>query len=171
MRFWEALFAICLAAGGVPFALFRRVPATPVAVALLLGGIAVLGAAFLLIESGEVVVLRTSGGELLARLWVVDHDGDPWIGKMDPSEARWVERLRAEETAQLVRGGRAQCRRPVFVEDAKVRMELFSLFMEKYDTPLYGARLLGFLFGGDPDPMQAAESAVLVRLEPCLPAR
>ena len=132
--------------------------------------LAVVGAAFLLIESGEVIVLRTSrahGGEFLARLWVVDHGGSPWIGKMDPSEARWVRRLRDQKTVQIGRGGVSVCRKPVFVTDPGVRQELYSAFMEKYRVPLYGARTLGLLFGGNPDLVQSAESAVLVRLEPC----
>jgi hypothetical protein len=142
-----------------------------IAIAALLGLLAaVLAGAFLLIESGEVIVLRTApeqGDEFLARLWVVDHDGDPWIGKMDPSDARWVRRLREQPTAQLVRDGIPQCRRPVFVTDPDIRLELYSLFMQKYRVPLYGARTLGFLAGGNPDPAESAESAVLIRLEPC----
>ncbi len=126
--------------------------------------------AFGLIESGEVIVLRTSpedGGEFLARLWVVDHDGDPWVGKMDPSEARWVRRLETLETASIVRDGRAECRVPVFVSDPEVQQTLYAIYMEKYRIPLYGARTLGFLFGGNPDPAEAARSAILVRLAPC----
>ena len=79
-----------------------------IALALALGlVVVVLGTPFLLIESGEVIVLRTMrdlGDKFLARLWIVDHDGNPWIGKMDPSEAKWVRRLREHPTAQLVGG-------------------------------------------------------------------
>ena len=142
-----------------------------IAMALVLGlAIAVLGGAFVLIESGEVIVLRTApgqGGEFLARLWVVDYEGAPWIGKMDPSDARWVRRLREQTTAQLVRDGISQCRKPVFVADPDTRRQLYSLFMQKYRVPLYGARTLGFIFGGNPDPAESAESAVLIRLDPC----
>lgn len=141
------------------------------AAAVVLGSfLALLATAFLLIESGEVIVIRTApeqGGEFIARLWIVDHDSDPWIGKMDPSEARWVRRVRELGTLQLVRDGVPQCRKPVFVSDADTRMALYSLFMEKYEGPLYGARLLGFLFGGNPDPLQSVDSAVLIRLERC----
>jgi hypothetical protein len=101
---------------------------------------------------------------------VVDHDGDPWIGKMDPSEARWVHRIREQATVQLVRGGVPQCRSPVFVTDPGTRLELHSLFMQKYQLPLYGARTLGLVFGGNADPVQSVESAVLIRLEPCAQA-
>ena len=131
---------------------------------------AVVGAGFLLIESGEVIVLRTTharGDEFVARLWVVDHAGQPWVGKMDPSEARWVGRLREEQAVELVRGGDRSCRRPVFVADSGTRLALYALYLEKYRVPLYGARLLGLILGGNPDPVESAESAVLVRLDTC----
>jgi hypothetical protein len=54
MGFWEALFAIGLALGVVLWVLFRRVPATPVGVALVLGGTAVFGARAL--QPGPYVV-------------------------------------------------------------------------------------------------------------------
>jgi hypothetical protein len=142
-----------------------------IALALVLGlGVAGVGGAFLLIESGEVVVLRTApaaGDEFLARLWVADYDGDPWIGKLDPSRARWVSRIRDQATVQLVRNGIAECRKPVFVTDPETRLALYGIFMQKYRIPLYGARTFGLLSGGNPDPARSAESAVLVRLEPC----
>ena len=94
---------------------------------------ALVGAGFLLIESGEVIVLRTTharGDEFVARLWVVDHAGQPWVGKMDPSEARWVGRLREEQAVELVRGGDRSCRRPVFVTDEGTRLALYALSLE-----------------------------------------
>lgn len=124
----------------------------------------------LLVASGEVIVLRTgreAGGEFLARLWVVDHEGLPWIGELDAPAAEWVGRLREGPEVELVRGGAAECRNAVFVLDPDSRALVHSMFLEKYRVPLTGARLLGLLRGGNPDPEASAGSAVLIRLEPC----
>jgi len=61
MGFWEALFAIGLALGVVLSVLFRRVPATPVGLALLIGGAAVFGTRAL--QPGPYVV--PSGFDLI----------------------------------------------------------------------------------------------------------
>jgi hypothetical protein len=129
-----------------------------------------LAAAFALIESGEVIVLRAmpdEGHDFIARLWIVDHDGAPWIGKADPSKARWVRRLRSNPRVELTRGDVSECRRAVLEEDPVTRREVYSLFQSKYHIPLYGSRFLGLLFGSNPDPSEAEREGVLFRLDPC----
>ena len=68
--------------------------------ALLFGTL--IGVAYLLIESGEVIVLHTTDGQgstFQTRLWVVDHQGRPWVGTTDPSHTTWVARIRAVRIA------------------------------------------------------------------------
>jgi hypothetical protein len=79
------------------------------------------GAAFLLIESGEIVVLRSDGeNNLLARLWVVDHGGYPWVGTANPSKTRWVGYLRENPTIRFSRGDVTECRNAAFVDDRAI---------------------------------------------------
>jgi hypothetical protein len=56
MVFWEALFAVGLALGGLLFASFRRVPRTPLGVALLLGGSSIF--VVRLLQAGPYVAPR-----------------------------------------------------------------------------------------------------------------
>ena len=61
-------------------------------------------------ERTEVVVLRTldgEGGGHETKLWVVDHEGAPWVRVANPERA-WFQRLRAEPRAELVRNGVTQ---------------------------------------------------------------
>ena len=57
-------------------------------------------------ERIEVVELHTmdaSGQEQTTRLWVVDHDGLPYLRGDDSSG--WVQRLKASEQVELTRSG------------------------------------------------------------------
>lgn len=133
-----------------------------------------VGVGFGLIESGEVIVLRgrpDEGHDFIARLWVVAHDGDPWVGKADPSKARWVSRLRSNPRVELSRGDVEDCREAILLEDPQTRREIYANYQSKYRIPLYGSRLLGLLFGSTPDPAEAERSGVLFRLLPCEAAR
>jgi hypothetical protein len=132
-----------------------------------------LAAAFALIESGEVIVLRAmpdEGHGFIARLWIVDHNGGLWIGKADPSKAKWVRRLRSNPRVELTRGDVSECRQGVLTEDLATRREVYSLFQSKYRIPLYGSRFLGLLFASSPDPSEAEREGVLFRLDRCAKA-
>jgi hypothetical protein len=136
--------------------------------------ILVFGGAFALIESGEVIALRAmpdEGHDFIARLWIVDHQGHSWIGKADPSKARWVARLRSNSRVEVTRNDLTECHRAVLVEDLEIRRDVYALFQSKYEIPLYGSRLIGFLFGSTPDPAEAERSGVLFRLDPCVASR
>ena len=115
---------------------------------ILLGAALLLhGAAFLLVESGEVVVLRADsaqGHRLLVRLWVVDHDGRPWVGTANPSSTKWVAALRANPRIELTRGDSTDCRTAVLLEDQALGAKLTQLVNAKYRIPLYGSRFLKF---------------------------
>ena len=142
----------------------RRFAIVSIGAALLFG--ALVGTAYLLIESGEVIVLHTTdaqGSAFQTRLWVVDHQDRPWVGTTDPSHTTWVARLRAKPTIEFERGGVRECRLAVFVNDATVRADLNDLFDEKYRIPLYGSRFLKIIGGIRRD----VQEQVLIRLEPC----
>ena len=126
---------------------------------------AIAGAAFLLIETGEVIVLRNSdaaGQTFETRLWVVDHEGVPWISTGNTSKA-WFVRVRANPRVELVRGGEVSCRDAVVLDDAPTRERVRGLFQEKYRVQLYGATFLNRLFA----PFGAQGEPGVVRLEPC----
>jgi len=69
-------------------------------------GLLVVGSQYVASESGEVVVLRThddAGGVHETRLWLVDHDGSPWLRAGNPSGG-WFPRLSARPEVEVVRG-------------------------------------------------------------------
>lgn len=58
-------------------------------------------------ESGEVVVLRLKddqGTTHETRLWIVDHDGSPWL-RAGFAEAGWYQRLLTAELVSVARQG------------------------------------------------------------------
>ncbi len=123
-------------------------------------------ASFALIESGEVIVIRSTddeGERYATRLWVVDYDGDPWIGQSDPSTVRWVARVRTHPRVDFVRGDATECRQAVFVQEPDIREAVDRLFEEKYRVPGYGSRFLKSLRGAKLEGPQAA----LFQLMPC----
>jgi len=135
--------------------------------ALLFGTL--VGIAYLLIESGEVIVLHTTDGQgstFQTRLWVVDHQGRPWVGTTDPSHTTWVARIRANPTVEFEREKVRECRVAIFADDPAVRARVNKLYDEKYRIPLYGSRFLKIIGGIRRD----VEEQVLISLEPC-PAR
>ena len=75
--------------------------------AILALALLIVGTQYLASESGEVVVLRTrdeAGAVHETRLWVVDHDGSPWLRAGNPSGG-WFPRLSARPEVVVVRGG------------------------------------------------------------------
>jgi hypothetical protein len=133
----------------------------------LLGFVLLLhGLAFLFIESGEVVVLRTDASRdhrFLARLWVVDHAGRPWVGTANPSKTKWATAIRESPRIELTRGDTTDCRIATFVDDPVLDPELSQLVNTKYRIPLYGSRFLKLTQGFRIDDVEA----VWFRLDPC----
>ena len=69
-------------------------------------------------EQSEVVALRTIDDEGHAhdtKLWIVDHDGRPWVRGIRPT-LRWLERIRANPRVELVRGGKTTAHTATIVE-------------------------------------------------------
>ena len=121
---------------------------------------------FVLVESGEVVVLRAApedGHRVLARLWVVDYQEDPWIGTTDPSKTDWVPWMRAHPRIDLERNGRSSCRQARFDEHRETSRRLDALLTEKYRFPSYGSKFLQLVGGAKRD----VGERVWIRLGPC----
>jgi hypothetical protein len=108
-----------------------------------------------LAELEEVVVVYSPRADL--RLWVVDHEGVPWVS---------MPRSKAEQNAldgaklELLRAGTRRCVIPRIVEDPAANRRTFDLRQEKYAIQRLGG-LLG-MFGDGPAP-----ESVTLRLDPC----
>jgi len=100
--------------------------------ALLVLALVVFGSQMLASESGEVVVLRTqdaSGGVHETRLWVVEHEGRPWL-RAGNAGTGWFVRLQAQPEVEVVRGG--ETLRVLAVPVAGARDRINELMNEKY---------------------------------------
>jgi hypothetical protein len=89
------------------------------------------GSQMLASESGEVVVLRTQdvGGVHETRLWVVEHEGRPWL-RAGNADTGWLVRLQAQPEVEVVRGDETLAVRAVPVAEARDRIN--ELMNEKY---------------------------------------
>jgi hypothetical protein len=159
-----ALFVVSLgwnaARRGSPLlrAAFALVP-----IVLLLGIVAVLH------EIEEVVVLRTfddRGGVLETRLWVVDHDGAPWL--LTGANGRHTLRLEARPRVEIVRHGTVRCYHAVPFRDRATIDEILRLRGEKYAVQRFGLAI-GFdrIFRSRERPIESY--AIAIRLDPCPP--
>jgi hypothetical protein len=145
---------LCFAISGVLLA--RGAPTLARVVALLASPfllfLALYGA---LAELEEVVVLYSGDAEL--RLWIVDHDGVPWVS---------MPRSKAEQHAldgaklELLRAGETRCVVPRIVDDPVANRRTFDLRQEKYAIQRLGG-VLG-MFGDGPGP-----DTITLRLDPC----
>ena len=76
-----------------------------------IGGLIAIAIALLLLqaiasETGEVVVLHTTdatGNDVTTRVWIVDHDGAPWL-RAGHSTSAWYVRLAAQPAIRVKRG-------------------------------------------------------------------
>ena len=92
----------------------------------------IVGSQYVASESGEVVVLRTrdeAGGVHETRLWVVDHDGSPWLRAGNPSGG-WFPRLSARPEVEVVRGSQTLAFQAAPTPEA--RDTINDLMHEKY---------------------------------------
>lgn len=108
-----------------------------------------------LAELEEVVVLHAENAAL--RLWVVDHEGVPWVS---------MDRQKAEENAldgarlELMRDGELRCVVPRLFDDETNKRRTFDLRQDKYAVQRLGGWL--GMFGDGPRP-----NSVTLRLDPC----
>ena len=145
---------LCFAISGVLLA--RGAPTLARVVALLASPfllfLALYGA---LAELEEVVVLYSGDAEL--RLWVVDHEGVPWVS---------MPRSKAEQHAldgaklELLRAGETRCVVPRIVDDPVANRRTFDLRQGKYAIQRLGG-VLG-MFGDGP-----GRDTSTLRLDPC----
>ncbi len=126
--------------------------------------VAAVAASIALIESQEVVVIRTvaaDGESHSTRVWVADHEGAPWIAPGNRTNG-WFLRLLENPRLELERSGVTRCYRATVVEGEQAITAL-RVFLAKYQSVI---RVTGFLNrllepAGDPSP------PVAVRLDPC----
>jgi len=142
-----AIAALLLARGGPGWLRVVALVASPFFIFLALYGA--------LAELEEVVVLHAERVEL--RLWIVDHEGVPWVS---------MPRSKAEQHAldgarlELLRAGTTRCVVPRIVDDPIANRRTFDLRQEKYAIQRLGG-VLG-MFGNGPGP-----DTVTLRLDPC----
>lgn len=145
---------LCFAIAGVLLA--RGAPTLVRVVAVLAAPFALFLALYgALAELEEVVVLYSGDAEL--RLWIVDHDGVPWVS---------MSRSKAEQHAldgaklELLRAGETRCVVPRIVDDPVANQRTFDLRQEKYAIQRLGG-VLG-MYGDGPGP-----DTITLRLDPC----
>lgn len=123
-----------------------------------------LGASFALVESEEVVVIRTydaNGESHSTRVWIVDHDGAQWIAPGNRSNG-WFQRLLGDPRLELARDDVPSCRVAHVVESPD-SIPVLESFLEKYASVIRATGILNRLIEpeGDPTP------PVAVRLDDC----
>jgi hypothetical protein len=103
---------------------------------VLLGSIPLLIAAgsYLAGEQVEVVALRSIDDEGHAhdtKLWIVDHQGRPWVRAVSPSLG-WVERIRENPRVELIRNGETTAHIALIVEDPDAKQAIDEAIAAKY---------------------------------------
>ena len=133
---------------------------------------AALAAAFLvavaasvaLIESQEVVVIRTvdvDGESHSTRIWIADYDGAQWIAPGNRTNG-WFRRLLENPRIEVERSGVTSCYEAKPVE-GDAALPALRVFLEKYRSVIRVTAFLNRLLepAGDPS------APVAVRLDPC----
>jgi hypothetical protein len=106
-------------------------------------------------ELEEVVVLHAPDAEL--RLWIVDHEGTPWVSM---SRAKAAAHGLDGAQLELLRAGTTRCVVPRIVDDPVANQRTFDLRQEKYAVQRLGG-VLG-MYGDGPGP-----DTITLRLDPC----
>ena len=107
-------------------------------------------------ESGEVVVLRIAddqGQTHETRLWVVDHDGSPWL-RAGLAEAGWYQRLLSAELVSVERANNNSTY--VATPEPGAKEAIDQAMATKYG---WADTFIGKLFGG-------RDGSVPIRLRP-----
>jgi len=123
-----------------------------------------LAAGAILHEVEEVVVVRTfdeAGGVHEARLWVVDHEGRPWV--VTGQETEHARRIRANPRVQLYRAGAASCR---IAEPVRGRETIVAM-LERRHQKYFVQRLAVAVGVWSGDLTGIEETAVAIGFAPC----
>ena len=124
----------------------------------------VIAGSVALIESGEVVVIHTrdaAGETHIARVWVVDHEGRPWVAPGNRSNA-WFQRLLVDPKVELSRSGVRSCY-VASVREGPAAVPILERFLEKYASVIRATAILNRLL----EPGADDSLPLAVRLEPC----
>ena len=136
------------------------------------------GLAAVLHEVEEVVILRTNGpaGSVYTRLWVVDHDGAPWV--LTGTETGAGSNIAANPSLEFERGGQKSCRVAHIFQDVPTLRKLSLLRRQKYLAErlawgvgyprlFYTEEQLRALQPGGSTENVSLGSAATYRLDPC----
>jgi uncharacterized protein DUF2255 len=85
-------------------------------------------------EQNEVAVLHTAdadGRGYESKVWVVDHQGDPWVRVANP-ERSWYRHLLENPNVELVRNGQTRRYRAEPQDVPEIAADLDAVFREKY---------------------------------------
>jgi hypothetical protein len=109
-------------------------------------------------ETGEVVVLHTTGADgasLTTRLWIVDDADGAWL-RAGHDGSSWFRDLEARPDVEVERGGETLAVRAVPSRDAADRARINALTATKYG---WAESLYGMVSSRD-------DAAIPIRLEP-----
>ena len=119
-------------------------------------------------ESQEVVVLRTwneEGALRETRLWVIDHEGAPWV--VTGSESEHVRQLTVNPRVELFRRGEARC----YLAEPHLDLETIEAALRRRHEK-YAMQRIAVALGVWPASTEGLElRAAAVRFEPCPPDR
>jgi len=94
----------------------------------------IASASYIAGEQLEVVALRTVDGRGHThdtRLWVIDHEGRPWVRGVRPAH-RWIERIRANPRVELERDGTTAAYTASIVETEAAKRAIDEAMAVKY---------------------------------------
>jgi hypothetical protein len=97
-------------------------------------------------ERIEVVELHTNdetGQEVTTRLWIVDHEGYPYLRTGD-DQSGWFTRLKAQDEIKLTRKDSRQTYQTTQIPGLRDRIN--TLMQDKYT---WGDTFIGYVFGRD----------------------
>ncbi len=137
-----------------------------------------MGLAAVLHETDEVVILLTDGpaGPTHTRLWVVDHEGAPWV--LTGTETGFGRNVAARPRLELDRAGERSCRVARVFRDLPTLRDVSLLRRQKYLAErlawgvgyprlFYSEEQLRALQPGGPSEGVSLGSGAAYRLDPC----
>lgn len=93
------------------------------------------------VEVIELITMDENGEPAITRLWVVDHDGYPYL--RGESESGWFQRLQSQELVEMTRNGETMSYRHELQNDQISTIN--QLMRDKYT---WGDEVIEFMVGG-----------------------